>query len=204
MTRTVINFTCIIILQYLFSQLSCSLFICLQKISELKKKLTLYKEKPQLFGDPKLDLNSDTKEDSVIDELVPQSTDDSNPGADSTAAASATNCDSEEDTASATNCDSEEDTAPQNSTDKHLPTESLQTVSKVPNRLQLDVGDTEARGVAVDPTGCLSPTSYSTFKEFLNHTPDLNLPWQPMRSVSQCGCGMPFSYSRRKVRVTMK
>ena len=50
-----------------------------------------------------------------------------------------------------------------------------------------------------DPTGCLSPKSYSVFKDFLTHTPDMNLPWQSMRLTSQCSCGVPFSYSHRKV-----
>ena len=50
-----------------------------------------------------------------------------------------------------------------------------------------------------DPTGCLSPKSYSVFKDFLTHTPDMNLPWQSMRLTSQCSCGVSFSYSHRKV-----
>lgn len=51
----------------------------------------------------------------------------------------------------------------------------------------------------IDPTGCLSPNSYSVFKDFLNHNPDMNLPWQPLRSASQCSCGVAFSYSCKKV-----
>lgn len=145
------------------------------------------------MSDPEPGPNFDSSDDvTIMDEVKPRFTDNSDPETNSTTAV----------VTSTTNHSSEEDTATQNSTDKLLPTENPQTVSEVPDRLVLDGGRIDDRGVAVDPTGCLSPTSYSTFKEFLNHTPDLNLPWQSMRSVSQCGCGMPFSYSRRKVRAS--
>ena len=45
----------------------------------------------------------------------------------------------------------------------------------------------------------MSPTSYSLFKECLEHVPEMNLPWQSMRNVRQCKCGVAFSYSVRKV-----
>ena len=45
----------------------------------------------------------------------------------------------------------------------------------------------------------LSPDSYTCFKEHLNHVPEMNLPWQPLRSVWQCSCGTAFSFSTRKV-----
>lgn len=45
----------------------------------------------------------------------------------------------------------------------------------------------------------LSPDSYTCFKEYLNHVPEMNLPWQPLRSVWQCSCGTAFSFSTRKV-----
>lgn len=149
------------------------------------------KEKEQLSSDPAPAKNSDNIEsDTVIDEIKPQSANDPVTGTDFTTVASTTNHNSED---------------TENSIDDLPPTKNPQTVSKVPNHLTLDIGGTENRGgVTVDPTGSLSPTSYSTFKDFLNHTPDLNLPWQSMRSVSQCGCGMPFSYSRRKVRKSIK
>jgi len=81
-------------------------------------------------------------------------------------------------------------------------TSSVQ-VKRVPESLTIAPVDSIDRdpsnASSRDPSGCLSPGSYCSFKEFLHHTPDLNLPWQSMRTVSQCGCGVPFSYSRRKV-----
>lgn len=50
-----------------------------------------------------------------------------------------------------------------------------------------------------DPTGTMSPKSYSVFKDYLVHPAEMNLPWQTMRSVAQCSCGISFSYSVRKV-----
>ena len=50
-----------------------------------------------------------------------------------------------------------------------------------------------------DPTGTMSPKSYSVFKDYLVHPSEMNLPWQPMRSVTQCSCGIAFSFSVRKV-----
>jgi hypothetical protein len=52
---------------------------------------------------------------------------------------------------------------------------------------------------SVDRTGTMSPKSYAIFKGFLVHPPQMNLPWQSMRSVRQCTCGVAFSYSVRKV-----
>ena len=45
----------------------------------------------------------------------------------------------------------------------------------------------------------LSPESYSTFKDHLDHVPEMNLPWQSLRSVRQCTCGVAFSFATRKV-----
>ena len=53
---------------------------------------------------------------------------------------------------------------------------------------------------STDRTGTMSPRSFATFKGFLVHTPEMNLPWESMRSVRQCNCGVSFSYSIRKVR----
>ncbi len=158
-------------------------------MSELKKRLTFYKEKLQATNPDSRDV-TDTSPDGIIDELKSQRIDDSDLETDSTGVTDTKNEDGPTDNSL-------------NSTDEIPPTENPKTVSEGSNDTptQLDVFPEErgSQRVAVDPTGCLSPTSYSTFKGFLNHTPDLNLPWQSMRSVSQCGCGMAFSYSRRKV-----
>ena len=52
---------------------------------------------------------------------------------------------------------------------------------------------------STDRTGTMSPNSFATFKGFLVHTPEMNLPWESMRSVRQCTCGVTFSFSIRKV-----
>ena len=70
----------------------------------------------------------------------------------------------------------------------------------------LDGGQTQSRGeeeeeYSRDQTGTMSPKSFATFKGFLVHTPEMNLPWESMRSVRQCTCGVTFSYSIRKVHV---
>ena len=52
---------------------------------------------------------------------------------------------------------------------------------------------------STDRTGTMSPKSFKTFKELLVHPPQMNLPWESMRSVRQCTCGVAFSYSVRKV-----
>ena len=49
----------------------------------------------------------------------------------------------------------------------------------------------------------LSPESYSTFKDHLDHVPEMNLPWQSLRSVCQCTCGVAFSFATRKVSTTV-
>ena len=48
-------------------------------------------------------------------------------------------------------------------------------------------------------TALLSPLTYSSFKDHLEHIPEMNLPWQPMRAVQQCCCGTTFSFAIRKV-----
>ena len=52
---------------------------------------------------------------------------------------------------------------------------------------------------STDRTGTMSPTSFEAFKGLLEHVPEMNLPWQSMRSIRQCTCGVTFSYSIRKV-----
>ena len=37
-------------------------------------------------------------------------------------------------------------------------------------------------------------------KELLLHAPEMNLPWTPLRGVTQCACGVPFTFTKRKVR----
>ena len=38
-------------------------------------------------------------------------------------------------------------------------------------------------------------------QDLLLHVPEMNLPWQPLRSESQCLCGHTFSFTSRKVCV---
>ena len=45
----------------------------------------------------------------------------------------------------------------------------------------------------------MSPESFTTFKDHLDHIPEMNLPWQAMRSVPRCSCGTAFTFSTRKV-----
>lgn len=54
---------------------------------------------------------------------------------------------------------------------------------------------------STDKTGTMSPKSFETFKGYLVHMPEMNLPWESMRSVRQCTCGVSFSYSVRKVNL---
>lgn len=39
-------------------------------------------------------------------------------------------------------------------------------------------------------------------REMLLHVPEMNLPWTPLRGVTQCECGVTFSFTKRKVWVT--
>ena len=36
-------------------------------------------------------------------------------------------------------------------------------------------------------------------RSLIFHIPEMNLPWHPMRSVSQCSCGTAFGFTQRKV-----
>ena len=36
-------------------------------------------------------------------------------------------------------------------------------------------------------------------KDLLLHAPEMNLPWTPLRGVTQCSCGVPFTFTKRKV-----
>ena len=44
-----------------------------------------------------------------------------------------------------------------------------------------------------------SPTSPAEFKGYLDHLPEMNLPWQPLRSVTRCACGRAFTFLVSKV-----
>ncbi|CAI8047738.1 Myotubularin-related protein 6 [Geodia barretti] len=39
-----------------------------------------------------------------------------------------------------------------------------------------------------------SPTSSAEFRGYLDHLPEMNLPWQPLRSVTRCACGRAFTF----------
>ena len=62
------------------------------------------------------------------------------------------------------------------------------------------VAEPDPEDHSTDRTGTMSPKSFATFKGFLVHPPQMNLPWESMRSVRQCTCGVAFSYSIRKVQ----
>ena len=74
----------------------------------------------------------------------------------------------------------------------------LSSVDAVDN--SCTTAEPDADDYSTDRTGTMSPKSFATFKGFLVHTPEMNLPWESMRSVRQCTCGVAFSYSVRKVR----
>ena len=73
--------------------------------------------------------------------------------------------------------------------------------SQSDGHLEVDTSTTkcEEDSHSKDQTGTMSPRSFATFKGLLVHTPEMNLPWESMRSVRQCNCGVTFSYSVRKV-----
>ena len=44
------------------------------------------------------------------------------------------------------------------------------------------------------------PTSTAAeITDYLDHLPEMNLPWQPLRSVTRCSCGRVFTYLASKV-----
>ena len=71
----------------------------------------------------------------------------------------------------------------------------------VPPSSQCETAQTDSDVSRKAPTEVMSPRSYSTFKNSLVHVPEMNLPWESMRKTSQCGCGVTFSFSTRKVGV---
>ena len=93
-------------------------------------------------------------------------------------------------------CESEESSnvgnAPQAVVEGHNSTCTRDVTSAEPN-------SSEDR--STDRTGTMSPTSFEDFKGLLVHKPEMNLPWESMRSIRQCTCGVTFSYSIRKVIV---
>ena len=44
-----------------------------------------------------------------------------------------------------------------------------------------------------------SPSSPAEFQSYLDHLPEMNLPWQPLRSVTRCSCGRAFTFLVSKV-----
>lgn len=80
--------------------------------------------------------------------------------------------------------------------------EEFNSVDTVDNSCTATAAATEpdSEDHSTDRTGTMSPKSFATFKGFLVHPPQMNLPWESMRSVRQCTCGVTFSYSVRKVR----
>ena len=44
-----------------------------------------------------------------------------------------------------------------------------------------------------------APTSAADLSSYLDHLPEMNLPWQPLRSVIRCACGRAFTYLVTKV-----
>lgn len=78
-----------------------------------------------------------------------------------------------------------------------VPTTSIPVCTRC-NRTKTETNMAETNS-RKKPTDVMSPSSYSMFKESLLHVPELNLPWEPLRTASRCGCGVTFSYSTRKV-----
>lgn len=77
----------------------------------------------------------------------------------------------------------------------HVRPDSLE----VPLSSQCEFAETDSGITRKAPTEVMSPRSYSSFKNSLVHVPEMNLPWESMRNISQCGCGVTFSFSIRKV-----
>ena len=42
-------------------------------------------------------------------------------------------------------------------------------------------------------------SSVSELRDLLTHIPEMNLPWQDLRSVQRCSCGRPFTFLVSKV-----
>ena len=76
---------------------------------------------------------------------------------------------------------------------------SVDTVDNSCTATAADSSELDPEDHSTDRTGTMSPKSFATFKGFLVHPPQMNLPWESMRSVRQCTCGVAFSYSVRKV-----
>ena len=77
----------------------------------------------------------------------------------------------------------------------------------VPVSSQCDSAQTDSNVAGLTqkaPTEVMSPRSYSVFKSGLVHVPEMNLPWESMRKSMKCACGITFSYSVRKVLITMQ
>lgn len=70
---------------------------------------------------------------------------------------------------------------------------------QVPPSKQCESAETDNDITGKAPSGVMSPRSYSFFKSSLEHVPEMNLPWESMRNTTQCGCGVTFSFSVRKV-----
>lgn len=43
------------------------------------------------------------------------------------------------------------------------------------------------------------PNSTADVRSYLDHLPEMNLPWQPLRSVTHCACGRAFTFLVTKV-----
>ena len=78
-------------------------------------------------------------------------------------------------------------------------TNEVNSDNAVDNSCTTAVSEPDSEDHSTDRTGTMSPKSFATFKGFLVHPPQMNLPWEPMRSIRQCTCGIAFSYSVRKV-----
>ena len=51
------------------------------------------------------------------------------------------------------------------------------------------------------PSSSPAPSSTAEWRRYLDHLPEMNLPWQPLRTVTQCSCGRAFSYLVSRVSV---
>jgi hypothetical protein len=82
------------------------------------------------------------------------------------------------------------------------PSSSSSVSSAVPTSSQCDTAQTDSDVAELKkaPTEVMSPRSYALFKSGLVHVPEMNLPWESMRTTTKCCCGVTFSYSVRKVR----
>ena len=60
--------------------------------------------------------------------------------------------------------------------------------------------ENHARASLSPPRLSPSPSSPAELRSYLDHLPEMNLPWQPLRTAIRCSCGRAFTFLVSKVR----